>query len=364
MTNHCLGYAVCPVEHRPALLTELVSRYWDGSDRCWSKKVIILFAHDNCIRFFTELFSRFKELPVMPILKSHLRAKGGLDDYSIFADAETGMLATMPQTALALPDLSADIIIQYDPPASQKVVEDFTKMCSTYLLFLRPTEIGFIEHLQKKASLTFEERFIPWQNIPKLPTIKFQTWYKTFHSMNISSKAAYKAYLDSVRDHGLKDFFNMEDILLKEVADGFCLAIPPYYKMVKETPRHELQLKAKEIKRAQPLPVNAPVIKTSFKRVVRNHDSDYKARKELKRLNKKKTVVASDKNTNWVFSEGVVYNPDGTVRLSRDNELKRNITKKRLRVNKSKMNALKKQIDSIPGMKKKKLLLKKMKRNR
>ncbi|XP_018007281.1 ATP-dependent RNA helicase has1 [Hyalella azteca] len=364
MDSICFGYAVCPVDQRVALLTELVSRYWDAKEKSWSKKVIILFHHDNCTKFFVELFSRLKGLPVMPLLKPQLTAKGGLDDYTFFCDAETGMLATTPQTAQCLPDLRANIIIQYDPPSSVEIVTQLATYCSTYLMFLRPTEVGFIGHLKDEAGLKFEERFIPWDHVPKLPTIELQNWYKTFHSMNLNSKAAYKAYLDSIRDHQLQEFFNMKDILLKEVAEGFCFAIPPYYKLVKETPRYELQLKAKELKKTQPLPFNAPVIKTSFKRIIRDHDSDLKARKELKRKAKKKTVIASDKNKNWVLSEGVVYNPDGTVRLSRDSEMKYSLTKNKIRVSKDKMKALKKQLDNVPGMKKKKQLLKKMKRNR
>lgn len=57
-------------------------------------------------------------------------------------------------------------------------------------------------------------------------SFQLQNWYKTFHSMNLNSKASYKAYLDAVRDHELKEIFNMEDIALKEVSSTV------YYKVV------------------------------------------------------------------------------------------------------------------------------------
>ena len=62
------GYSICPVENRGSLLLELMSRYFDGREGAWNKKIVIIFAHDNSIKFYTELFKRLKELPIMPVL--------------------------------------------------------------------------------------------------------------------------------------------------------------------------------------------------------------------------------------------------------------------------------------------------------
>ena len=38
--------------------------------------------------------------------------------------------------------------------------------------------------------------------------------------MNINSKAAYKAYMDSIRDHALPEHFNNKGIDIKEVTNS------------------------------------------------------------------------------------------------------------------------------------------------
>lgn len=123
-------------------------------------------------------------------------------------------------------------------------------------------------------------------------------------------------------------------------------------------------MKAKEARKLQPLPSTAATIQTKFKRVIRDHDQDTKAIKTLKRKEKKNIKVAKSGSGDWVFSDGAVYNADGTVQLGRDSEVKYNLIKKKLNVSRQKMRALKKQLENVPGAKKKKKMLRKMKRNR
>uniref|UniRef100_A0A6A7FUL6 ATP-dependent RNA helicase has1-like n=1 Tax=Hirondellea gigas TaxID=1518452 RepID=A0A6A7FUL6_9CRUS len=214
------GYVCCPVENRQGLLLELLNRHYDQQDKAWNKKIVIVFSHDNCVRFYTELFQRLKQLPIIPLLKANLKSQGGLDDYSLFLEAETAVIAVSTRTALQLPGLTADKIIQYEPPLSLQSVSSLSSMCSDYLLFLRPQEVSFVEELRRSggALSSMSEQFVPWDSVRKLPKQKVQQWYKNIHSMNINSKAAYKAYMDSIRDHQLSDIFNLEGVLIKEVA--------------------------------------------------------------------------------------------------------------------------------------------------
>lgn len=317
-----MGYVCCPVENRTSLLMEMLTKFFDFREGAWNKKVVVVFSHENSVRFHTELFKRLKQLPIMPVLKSDLVSKGGLDDYAAFQEAETGVLAVSSIVAQRLQDLSADCLVQYGPPLSTSAVRDLSAACDSYLVFLRPQETSFLDLLKSEMPDTeIEERYVPWQAVPKMPKSKIQFWYKTFHSMNINSKAAYKAYMDAIRDHVHEEHFNLDGVLIKEVAECYCLPIPPYYKLVKERPRHEIDLERKEAKAAEPLPPTAKVVKTKFKRVLRKDDSDHDAVNRRKLLLEKKRAQISAKKHRKIGNDQVVFGEDGLIELGRDSKL-------------------------------------------
>ena len=53
-------------------------------------------------------------------------------------------------------------------------------------------------------------------------------------------------------------------ICVYQVAAGYALAIPPYYKLVVETPRHQIEMERRHAKMSAPAPAAAKTVVTSY----------------------------------------------------------------------------------------------------
>jgi len=250
------GYVLCPVERRVELLLETVSRFYDLRQQCWTKKIAIIFCHSNCVKYFCDIFNWYKRCPVLRLLKRDVHAAAGQERLAHFTAGSTGCVAALPNSVSDWAALGLDAVIQYDPPASLEQVSRLSAACHWYTLFLRPQETSFAQ-----ACLDLKERRVPWKQTTPLDATMLRKRYSTDHFANITSKGAYKAYLDCLEQHPLQEHFSLKEIVYREVADAFCLEVTPRF-VPKPPPTAP----------APPRPVPSVVMK--LVRKVREHDKD------------------------------------------------------------------------------------------
>jgi len=275
------GYVLCPVERRADLLVELVSRFYDSRQKCWTKKIAIVFCHSNCVKYFCDLFNWYKSCPVLRLLKRDRHSAEGRERLAHLTAGATGCVAALPDAVDDWAALRLDAIVQFDPPASVELVASLSGACRWYTLFLRPQEQGF-------AALCpgLQERTVPWKHTTPLDPAVLRLRYKSDHFANITSKGAYKAYLDCLQSHPLQDHFSLKGVVYREVADALCLEVTPRF-----VPAPPPQAPAPP----RPLPRNAPRLVRTLDRKVREHDNDAAAEKlkqrKLAKLMKRKLIV-------------------------------------------------------------------------
>merc|ERR1711915_1107290 len=103
-----------------------------------------------------------------------------------------------------------------------------------YTLLLRPQERAFVQHFKRKTKMRLVEHSIDWETIKPLQKIKLQKLYRTIHKACYISRDAFLAYLKKLKFHTLKDCFNLDNIIFREVADCFGLEVIPRFVPVDE----------------------------------------------------------------------------------------------------------------------------------
>src|ERR1700733_802989 len=139
------GYVVCASDRRFLLLFTFLKKNL-------KKKVIVFFSSCNSVKYHAELLNYID----VPVLDLHGKQKQNkrTSTFFEFMNAERGILLCTDVAARGLDIPAVDWIVQYDPPDDPK--EYIHRVgrtaraggCGKALLFLLPSEVGFLRHLQ------------------------------------------------------------------------------------------------------------------------------------------------------------------------------------------------------------------------
>jgi ATP-dependent RNA helicase DDX18/HAS1 len=217
------GYVVCESHMRFLLLFTFLKRNRN-------KKIIVFFSSCNSVKFHAELLN-FVDIPVMD-LHGKQKQKKRTKTFFEFCNAKSGILLCTDVAARGLDIPQVDWIIQYDPPDDPK--EYIHRVGRTArglqgrgraLLFLLPSELGFLKYL-RQHKVPLNEYEFPQNKIANVQS-QLEKLIERNYYLHMSSKEAYRAYLMAYASHSHKDIFNVHDLDLQKVAKSFGFSVPP-----------------------------------------------------------------------------------------------------------------------------------------
>ncbi|OJJ82910.1 ATP-dependent RNA helicase HAS1 [Aspergillus glaucus CBS 516.65] len=217
------GYVLCEADKRFLLLFSFLKRNL-------KKKIIVFFSSCNCVKYHAELLN-YIDLPVLE-LHGQQKQQKRTNTFFEFCNATQGTLICTDVAARGLDIPAVDWIIQFDPPDDTR---DYIHRVGRTargkegkgrsLLFLQPSEVGFLKHL-KEARVPVVEFDFPASKIvnvqSQLEKLIGQNYY-----LNKSAKDGYRAYLQAYASHSLRSVFDVNKLDLVKVAKGFGFSAPP-----------------------------------------------------------------------------------------------------------------------------------------
>ncbi|KAL8704350.1 MAG: hypothetical protein Q9201_002501 [Fulgogasparrea decipioides] len=216
------GYVVCDSDKRFLLLFSFLKRNL-------KKKTIVFFSSCNCVKYHSELLN-YIDLPVLDLHGKQKQQKR-TNTFFEFCNAKQGTLIATDVAARGLDIPAVDWIVQFDPPDDPRdyihrvgrTARGSNKGRS--LMFLQPSEIGFLKHL-KEARVPLVEFEFPSKRIvniqSQLEKLIGQNYY-----LNKSAKDGYRSYLQAYASHSLRSIFDVHKLDLNKVAKSFGFQTPP-----------------------------------------------------------------------------------------------------------------------------------------
>ncbi|OGM46946.1 ATP-dependent RNA helicase has1 [Aspergillus bombycis] len=217
------GYVICEADKRFLLLFSFLKRNL-------KKKIIVFLSSCNSVKYYGELLN-YIDLPVLDLHGKQKQQKR-TNTFFEFCNAKQGTLICTDVAARGLDIPAVDWIIQFDPPDDPR---DYIHRVGRTargsngkgrsLMFLQPSEVGFLKHL-KEARVPVVEFDFPAQKIvnvqSQLEKLIGQNYY-----LNKSAKEGYRSYLQAYASHSLRSVFDVQKLDLVKVSKGFGFSTPP-----------------------------------------------------------------------------------------------------------------------------------------
>jgi ATP-dependent RNA helicase DDX18/HAS1 len=217
------GYVVCDSNKRFLLLFSFLKRNL-------MKKIIVFFSSCACVKYHAELLN-YIDLPVLDLHGKQKQQKR-TNTFFEFCNAKQGTLICTDVAARGLDIPDVDWIVQFDPPDDPR---DYIHRVGRTargsngkgrsLMFLQPSEVGFLAHL-KTARVPVVEFEFPAKKIvnvqSQLEKLISQNYY-----LNKSAKDGYRSYLQAYASHSLRTIFDVHKLDLVKVAKSFGFNAPP-----------------------------------------------------------------------------------------------------------------------------------------
>ncbi|KAI9039919.1 ATP-dependent RNA helicase HAS1 [Aspergillus affinis] len=217
------GYVLCEADKRFLLLFSFLKRNA-------KKKIIVFFSSCNCVKYHAELLN-YIDLPVLELHGKQKQQKR-TNTFFEFCNAKSGTLICTDVAARGLDIPAVDWIIQYDPPDDTR---DYIHRVGRTargkdgkgrsLMFLQPSEVGFLKHL-KEARVPVVEFDFPANKIVNVQS-QLEKLIEQNYYLNKSAKEGYRSYLQAYASHSLRSVFDVHKIDLVKVAKGFGFSTPP-----------------------------------------------------------------------------------------------------------------------------------------
>lgn len=141
------GYVICDSDKRFLLLFSFLKRNL-------KKKVIVFMSSCNCVKYHAELLN-YIDLPVLE-LHGNLKQQKRTNTFFEFCNAKAGTMVCTDVAARGLDIPAVDWIVQFDPPDDPR---DYIHRVGRTargsngkgrsLMFLQPSEVGFLSHLKE-----------------------------------------------------------------------------------------------------------------------------------------------------------------------------------------------------------------------
>lgn len=151
------GYVICESDKRFLLLFSFLKRNL-------KKKIIVFFSSCNCVKYHAELLN-YIDLPVLDLHGKQKQQKR-TNTFFEFCNAKQGTLICTDVAARGLDIPSVDWIVQFDPPDDPR---DYIHRVGRTargangkgrsLMFLQPSEVGFLIQLQEARVPVVEFEF-------------------------------------------------------------------------------------------------------------------------------------------------------------------------------------------------------------
>lgn len=239
------GYVVCESDKRFLLLFSFLKRNQ-------KKKVIVFLSSCNSVKYYAELLN-YIDLPVLELHGKQKQQKR-TNTFFEFCNAERGILVCTDVAARGLDIPSVDWIIQFDPPDDPR---DYihrvgrtargTKGKGKSLMFLTPTELGFLRYL-KAAKVPLNEYEFPINKIANVQS-QLEKLIKSNYFLHQTAKDGYRSYLQAYASHGLKTVYQIDKLDLVKVAKSYGFSVPPKVNITigasGKTPSHQNNKKRK-----------------------------------------------------------------------------------------------------------------------
>ncbi|KAI4106188.1 MAG: hypothetical protein LQ339_003186 [Xanthoria mediterranea] len=216
------GYIVCDSDKRFLLLFSFLKRM--------SKRKSIVFCSScHCVKYLSELLN-YIDLPVLDLHGKQKQQKR-TNTFFEFINAKQGILIATDVAARGLDIPAVDWIVQFDPPDDPR---DYIHRVGRTargsnrgrsLMFLQPSEVGFLKHLQE-ARVPLVEFDFPAKGIlniqSQLEKLIGQNYY-----LNKSAKDGYRSYLQAYASHSLRSIFDVHKLDHNKLAKSFGFNVPP-----------------------------------------------------------------------------------------------------------------------------------------
>ncbi|KAK6339605.1 ATP-dependent RNA helicase [Orbilia javanica] len=217
------GYVVCEADKRFLLLFSFLKRNL-------KKKVIVFFSSCNSVKYYAELLN-YIDLPVLD-LHGNQKQQKRTNTFFEFCNAKQGTLIATNVASRGLDIPAVDWIVQFDPPDdSTEYIHRVGRTArgvngkGRSLMFLLPTEVGFLKILKEKRIPVVEFEF-PASKIvnvqSQLEKLIGQNYY-----LNKSAKDGYRSYLHAYASHSLRSIFDVNKLDLVKLSKSFGFPTPP-----------------------------------------------------------------------------------------------------------------------------------------
>ncbi|KAJ1833356.1 ATP-dependent RNA helicase [Coemansia sp. RSA 2711] len=216
------GYVMCESDKRFLLLFTFLRRNL-------KKKVIVFFSSCNSVNYHAELLN-YIDVPVLDLHGKQKQQKR-TNTFFEFINADKGILLCTDVAARGLDIPAVDWIIQYDPPDDPR---DYIHRVGRTaraggqgksLLFLLPSELGFLRYL-KQAKVPLNEYQFPQNKVANVQSQLEKLIEKNYY-LNKSARDGYRSYLQAYASYQLKNIFNVNHLDLQKVGKAFGFTIPP-----------------------------------------------------------------------------------------------------------------------------------------
>ncbi|KAG8961149.1 ATP-dependent RNA helicase [Tulasnella sp. 419] len=216
------GYVVCPSDRRFLLLFTFLKKNM-------KKKVVVFFSSCNSVKYHAELLN-YIDIPVLDLHGKQKQQKR-TNTFFEFCNATSGTLLCTDVAARGLDIPAVDWIVQFDPPDDPR---DYIHRVGRTaragkegksLLFLLPSEIGFLRYL-KEARVPLNEFGFPADRIANVQSQLEKLLQKNYY-LHQSAKDGFRSYLQSYASYSLKKIFDVNKLDLAKVGKAFGFTVPP-----------------------------------------------------------------------------------------------------------------------------------------
>ncbi|KAI3327528.1 DEAD-domain-containing protein [Xylariaceae sp. AK1471] len=217
------GYVICDADKRFLLLFSFLKKNI-------KKKIIVFLSSCNSVKYYAELLN-YIDLPCLDLHGKQKQQKRTTTFFS-FVNAKSGILICTDVAARGLDIPAVDFIVQLDPPDDPREyihrvgrTARGTGSKGRSLLFLQPSEIGFLSHL-KAARVPVVEYDFPAKKVLNIQS-QLEKLINNNYYLNQSAKEGYRAYLHAYASHSLRTVFDVNKLDLAKVAKSFGFSVPP-----------------------------------------------------------------------------------------------------------------------------------------